>query len=248
MKNKIIVASVFVLMSFINPSPKITIWMIGDSTMSIKEIKAYPETGWGMPFAYFFDSSVNIENKAKNGRSTRSFFAEKLWEPVAANMKAGDYLFIQFGHNDEVKTKATYTTPKDYIKYLKLYIETARTKKATPVLITPVSRRDFDSAGNVKQTHPQYSDMVRNVAKEEQVILIDLDEKSRVLYKKMGDENSKLLFMHLDSLEHPNYPVGRKDNTHFNELGARKVAELVLDEIRKQLPELASHLVVRTVK
>ncbi len=245
---KIIAVFSISLMSFINPASKITIWMIGDSTMAIKETKTYPETGWGMPFVYFFDSSVTIENRSKNGRSTRSFIEEKLWQPVNENMKEGDYLFIQFGHNDEVITKKTYTAPDDFKKYLELYVQSAKAKKVIPVLITPVSRRNFDSAGNVKQTHPLYSDMVRTVAKEQQVILIDLDEKSRALYQQFGDKNSKLLFMQLDSLEHPNYPAGRNDNTHFNELGARKIAELVLAEIKKQIPDLSNRIVVRAVK
>lgn len=248
MKNKILSLSIIACLAFVNPSPKIIIWMIGDNTMAIKETKAYPETGWGMPFVYFFDSTVAVDNRAKNGRSTRSFFEEKLWQPVADNMKEGDYLFIQFGHNDEVPTKKTYTNPEEFQQYLKLYIQTARDKKAIPVLITPVSRREFDSTGNVKQTHPLYSDLVRKVAKEQNVILIDLDEKSRAFYRKMGDENSKLLFMHLDSLEHPNYPAARKDNTHFNELGARKIAEIVLADIRKQIPDLSKKIIVRTAK
>src|SRR5260221_11487465 len=96
---------------FILPDKKkIKIFMAGDSTMANKEIKAYPETGWGMPFRYFFDSTVEVDNRAKNGRSTKSFFAEGLWQPVVDNLQEGDYVFIQFGHNDEVKTKKTYTT------------------------------------------------------------------------------------------------------------------------------------------
>ena len=237
------------LMAFVDQPKKITIWMIGDSTMAIKETKAYPETGWGMPFVYFWDSSVSIENRAKNGRSTRSFIEEKLWLPVNENMKEGDFLFIQFGHNDESKEKVErYTSPEDFKKNLEIYVQSARDKKVTPVLITPVSRRNFDNVGNIKQTHLLYSDVVRQLAKEQHIILIDLDEKSRTLYQQFGDEYSKLLFMHLDSLEHPNYPAGRKDNTHFNELGARKIAELVLEEIKKQIPDLANRIVIRPAK
>src|SRR6187431_2989681 len=91
---------------------KIKIFMAGDSTMSIKETKAYPETGWGMPFGYFFDSTVSIVNKAKNGRSTRTFISEGLWQSIISNVKDGDYVIIQFGHNDESKEKTDrYTTP-----------------------------------------------------------------------------------------------------------------------------------------
>ncbi|HRI79495.1 MAG TPA: rhamnogalacturonan acetylesterase, partial [Cyclobacteriaceae bacterium] len=96
-------------------SKKICVYLIGDSTMANKETKAYPETGWGMPFTYFFDSSVVVDNRAKNGRSTRTFLSEKLWESVISNLKPGDYVFIQFGHNDEVKEKTDrYTTPEEY--------------------------------------------------------------------------------------------------------------------------------------
>ena len=246
---KIMLVFMVGLMAFVDQPKKITIWMIGDSTMAIKETKAYPETGWGMPFVYFWDSSVSIENRAKNGRSTRSFIEEKLWLPVNENMKEGDFLFIQFGHNDESKEKVErYTSPEDFKKNLEIYVQSARDKKVTPVLITPVSRRNFDNVGNIKQTHLLYSDVVRQLAKEQHIILIDLDEKSRTLYQQFGDEHSKLLFMHLDSLEHPNYPAGRKDNTHFNELGARKIAELVLEEIKKQIPDLANRIVIRPAK
>lgn len=249
LKKGLQVAYCCLLFAFIVPDNKITIWMIGDSTMSVKEIKAYPETGWGMPFAYFFDSTVHIENRAKNGRSTKTFISEKLWQPVAENMKQGDYLFIQFGHNDEAKEKLDrYTTPEEYKNNLKLFIQAAKNKKAIPVLLTPVSRRYFDDAGNIKQTHEIYSPLVREIAKEENVLWIDLDELSRKFYQQWGDERSKLLFMHLDSLEHPNYPNGRKDNTHFSELGARKIAEIVLTEIKKQIPDLSNRVVRSTIK
>ena len=90
--------------SFLHVKP-ITLYMIGDSTMSIKARKAYPETGWGMPFAGFFDSTVKVDNRAKNGRSSRTFISENLWQPVFENLQEGDYVFIQFGHNDESKEK-----------------------------------------------------------------------------------------------------------------------------------------------
>src|SRR5690349_16962112 len=96
--------SVLFLMSFVMLKDEpIKVYLVGDSTMSEKETKAYPETGWGMPFVYFFDSTVVIENHAKNGRSTRTFISENRWQPVADKLKAGDYVFIQFGHNDESK-------------------------------------------------------------------------------------------------------------------------------------------------
>jgi lysophospholipase L1-like esterase len=236
-------------MAFAMPDKKkITIWMCGDSTMSIKEKKAYPETGWGMPFACFWDSTVAIENLAKNGRSTSSFRNEGLWQTVLDKATEGDYVFIQFGHNDEVPTKKTYTTETEFKNNLKQYVSEARSKKATPILLTPMARRKFDASGKIEGTHDVYSQIVRNVAKEDKVVLFDMDKITQQLYQQFGAENSKLLFMQLKPSEHPNYPDGRDDNTHFNELGARLIAQLVLTEIRSQIPDLADRIVKPVVK
>ena len=237
------------LMAFAMPEKKkITIWMCGDSTMSIKEKKAYPETGWGMPFVYFWDSTITIENLAKNGRSTSSFRNEGLWQIVLDKATEGDYVFIQFGHNDEVSTKKTYTTETEFKNNLKRYVAEARGKKATPILLTPMARRKFDANGKIEGTHEVYSQIVRDVAKEEKVVLFDMDKITQQLYQQFGVENSKLLFMQLKPNEHPNYPEGRDDNTHFNELGARLIAQLVLTEIRSQVPDLADRIVKPVVK
>src|SRR4051812_40368924 len=114
------------LMSFIRPPAHITVYLAGDSTMADKAVKAYPETGWGMPFHAFFDSTVTVKNIAKNGRSTKSFIAEGLWSSIADNLKTGDYVLIQFGHNDEVPTKATYTPEADYKANLVRFIADTR--------------------------------------------------------------------------------------------------------------------------
>src|SRR5687768_3285277 len=135
---KLLLPSMLLLMAFVVPEKKkITIWLCGDSTMSIKEKKAYPETGWGMPFAYFWDSTVVVENLAKNGRSTGSFRNEGLWKKVFDSAVEGDYVFIQFGHNDEVSTKKTYTTETEFRNNLKQYVSETRSKKAIPILLTP---------------------------------------------------------------------------------------------------------------
>lgn len=224
------------------PKKKIKVWLIGDSTMSIKDTKAYPETGWGMPFVYFFDSSVVVDNRAKNGRSTKSFIEEGLWQPVVNNLTEGDYVFIQFGHNDEVPTKKTYTTEEQFKTNLFRYVAETRAKKGLPVLITPVARRKFDSTGHLISTHEVYSQLVRDVAKQLNVPLIDLDKKSQALLHQLGVENSKFLFNYLHPGEHPNYPDGKIDDTHFNELGARMVAQIVLSEIKDLKLELADRI------
>ena len=241
MKKLCLVGLVF-LMAFALPPNKITVWLIGDSTMANKEVKAYPETGWGMPFNYFFDSTVVVDNRAKNGRSTQSFIDEKLWQPVVDNLNESDYVLIQFGHNDEVPTKKTYTTEEQFKNNLIRYVNETRAKRAIPVLITPVARRRFDSTGHIVGTHEVYSEIVRSVAKRLNVPLIDLDKKSQALLRQFGPETSKLLYNHLQPGEHPNYPDGKVDDTHFNELGARKMAALVLEGMREQKLDLTKHV------
>jgi lysophospholipase L1-like esterase len=237
------------LLAFAPVAPgKIKVYLIGDSTMSIKQVKAYPETGWGMPFAAFFDETVTVDNRAQNGRSTKTFLAENRWQPVVRELHEGDYVFIQFGHNDEVPTKGSYTPEADFTANLKRFISETRSHKGQPVLLTPVARRKFDTAGKIEETHAAYAELVRGVARETATPLIDLDVRSQALLQEFGPENSKLLFNHLAPGEHPNYPDGREDNTHFSELGARRMAELVLADIRALKLGLADRIVQGTVK
>jgi lysophospholipase L1-like esterase len=223
---------------------KLRIFLAGDSTCSIKEQKYYPETGWGMPFVYFWNNDVVVVNKAKNGRSTRTCISEGIWSSIMNEIQPGDYVFIQFGHNDEVPTKVnTYTTPDQFKANLEKFVTETRSKMGNPVLLTPVSRRSFDSLGLAQQTHPEYSPYVIEISKKLNVPLIDLDAKSRALYQQMGVEDSKLLFMQLTPGEHPNYPNGKVDNTHFNELGARLIAQLVLQEMKNLKLGICDYLI-----
>jgi len=234
------------LMSLAPDQKKIKIFLAGDSTMSIKAEKNFPETGWGMPFIHFWNENLMVVNKAKNGRSTKTFLSEGLWKQIMDEATAGDYVFIQFGHNDEVKSKVnSYTTPEEFTSNLRKYIGDAREKKMIPVLMTPVARRKFDAAGKIEQTHQEYSALVLKVAAEEKLLFIDLDAQSMQLYQQFGVENSKLLFCQLKPGEHPNYPDGKDDNTHFNELGARLIAQLVLKEIRTTIPDLLTYITTK---
>ncbi len=211
-------------------SPRI--FLIGDSTCADKTIEEYPETGWGTPFASFFDSAF-VENHAKNGRSTKSFIEEERWEKVMEQLNPGDYVFIQFGHNDEVPSKVgRYTTPNEFQSNLRKFINGSKSKGAKPVLLTPVTRRSYE-AGKLKNTHEAYAKLIREVATQEQIPLIDMTQKSMSLLKDLGEDKSTLLYLHLTPGQHPNYPEGQADNTHFNELGARIMAELVLEGIRE---------------
>ena len=219
--------------------------MIGDSTMCIQPRDRSPITGWGTPFEDFFDSTVVIMNKARGGRSTRTFMSEGRWQNVYDSLDEGDYVLIQFGHNDEAKEpqyKDRYTPVTDYKANLVKFILESRSKKTVPILITPVTRMIFDSVGNIKETHKEYSAAVWELGKQYNVPVIDLDARSRELVQQFGPKYAQVLYMQLDSLENPHYPSGRKDNTHFNEYGARRMAELVLAEIRNLKLELAERI------
>lgn len=231
------------LFGFTLPADHFTVFMAGDSTMSIKQVKAYPETGWGMPFANYFDSGVTIDNRARNGRSTKTFISDGLWDSIIKDLKPNDYVFIEFGHNDEVDTKASYTKEDDYRANLVRFVTDVKNRQGIPILFTPVTRRNFDSTGHIKETHLAYSKIVRQVAAEQKVMLVDLDELTRSFFDKYGPDHSILFFNNLEPGENPNYPEGRKDNTHYNELGARKVAEIVLQALKDLKIPLAEHIV-----
>lgn len=236
-----LIFSLFIIGMVYEPEP-VTLYLVGDSTMSEKEVEAYPETGWGMPFQYYFDGEVAIKNHARNGRSTRTFLEEDHWEPILTNLKKGDYVFIQFGHNDEVQSKEQSTTPEEFQANLAKYVTETESRGGQPVLLTPITRRHFDEDGQLIDTHRQYSELMRDVARELEVPLIDMDQRSQKLLKALGPEKSAFLYLHLEAGQNLNYPDGVEDNTHFSELGARMMAELALKGIRDLNLDLASHI------
>ncbi|MEQ8239874.1 MAG: rhamnogalacturonan acetylesterase [Cyclobacteriaceae bacterium] len=220
-----------------------TVYLIGDSTCADKTADAFPEMGWGTPFKTFFDASVTIENRAKNGRSTKTFMKEGLWKDVLKTLKKDDYVFIQFGHNDEVPSKiGRYTTPEEFRANLLKYIADSMKKGAKPILMTPVSRRSFEN-GKLKDTHQEYAQITREVAIEKNIPIIDMTARSMELLEEWGVEKSQLLYHHLAKGEHPNFPNGKEDNTHFNELGARKMAQLALDGMEELKLDLVNNIV-----
>lgn len=234
-----------VMMSFkIFPAePLITVYMAGDSTMSIKHVKDYPETGWGMPFSYFFDSGVKVDNRAENGRSTKTFISEGRWQRINNELKSGDYVIIQFGHNDQSTRKGErYTPPKAFQANLIRFINNVKAKKAEPILMTPIARRHFNKDGIIKDTHLIYADLVREVATQTNVTFIDMTKVTQEYFQHLGDKSSALRFMHIKPNLHPNYPNGVRDNTHLNQLGAREVAQLVLTELKKIKHPLSQRL------
>ena len=239
----IILLSIFAVTASAQKTP-VTIFMAGDSTMAIKQPDKRPETGWGeMLGQYFKDGTVKIDNRAMNGRSTKTFISEGRWQSIGDALQKGDYVFIQFGHNDESKEKGErYTPPADYRNNLIRFITDVKAKGGNPVLLTPVMRRKFDSSGNFVDTHGEYPDIVRIVAKEQKVPLIDMHRDSEVVIKSYGIEGSRKLFLQLKPGENSNYPNGIEDNTHFNPLGADEIAKLAVKGIKDNKIGLKKYL------
>lgn len=227
-------------------SVKFTIHTIGDSTMADKDISnGNPERGWGMVLENFFDDSVRVINYAKNGRSTRSFVDQGLWDVVKANMRAGDYLFIQFAHNDQKVGKAgTYAEAwTDYQDYLRMFIRTAREIGATPVLCTSVARRHFKNNILDTETLGEYPEAMKAVAKETGTVLLDMESATIEWLSKAGDLASRPYFMWVEPGTCAAMPAGKQDNTHSNARGARRNCDIACGMIKAQIPELAKHLV-----
>ncbi len=218
-------------------SSSFTVHLMGDSTMAEKDLpKAGEERGWGMMLPNFLDKDVQVVNYAQNGRSTKSFIDLGLWDQVKANLKAGDYVFIQFGHNDAKESDPARYAPAwgAYQENLRLFVETALEKGAHPVLLTPVARRWFKDGVLDRNCHTDYPEAMKQVAGEYGVPLLDITTASLDWLEGLGDEASKPYFM---------ISTGKDDNTHTVACGARKVTEMVCEKIRTQLPELAAHLV-----
>lgn len=222
----------------------VTVHLAGDSTMAEKLPEKRPETGWGeMLQKHFRADRVRVMNHAKNGRSTRLFIEQGLWRGLLDSLKAGDYVFIQFGHNDGAKDKPDrYTPPEDYRANLARFVKEARERGATPVLFTPVMRRKFTKEGVFVDQHGVYPGIVREVAAGLRVPLVDMHRMSERLLVGYGPEGSRKLFLQLKAGESPNYPNGVEDNTHFNPLGAELMAGLAVEGIREQKLGLAKYL------
>lgn len=225
-------------------SHPITVFMIGDSTMANKTPDRAPETGWGQAFAQFFNENAVVDNHAKNGRSSKSFIGEGLWDEVYQKIQPGDYVFIQFGHNDQkINSPDRYTNPySGYRANLERFVNETRAKGATPILLSSIVRRKFNENGTLEDTHGAYPFIARTVAKEMNVTFIDLQLMTENLVNEMGPKDSEKLYLILQAGESPNYKDGVADNTHLCTFGATKIASMVADELKKQNHPLAKYL------
>ncbi|MEL7589146.1 MAG: rhamnogalacturonan acetylesterase [Prolixibacteraceae bacterium] len=222
----------------------ITIFMIGDSTMANKVPERSPETGWGQVFGQFFTDKVKVDNHAFNGRSSKSFIDEGRWDKVNQQLKPGDYVFIQFGHNDQNASRPErYTNPySSYRANLERYVTETRLKGAVPIILSSIVRRKFNEKGTLEDTHGAYPFVARICAKEMGAGFIDLQLLTEKLITLLGPIDSEKLFLILQPGESENYPHGITDNTHLSVLGAERVASLVADELRHQNNPLSEYL------
>lgn len=227
----------------------VTIHMVGDSTMADREDTTItPERGWGQLFPTFLSENVIVRNYAKNGRSTRSFIEEGRWDEALANVQRGDFVLIQFGHNDTKKTDATrYTTIEQYQANLTKMIDDVKKKKATPILLTPIARRYFSKeTGELVNRHGGYVNAARRVAKAEKITLIDLNTLTSQWLTREGDSASVKYFCHIPKGIYAKYPDGKIDNTHLSLQGALQVAKMAAQDIQRQRIKNLSNNIILT--
>ena len=208
-----------------------TVYLAGDSTVT--DQTAPPGASWGQMLPRFFGPDVAIANHAESGETLKSFLAELRLDKILETLRAGDWLLIQFGHNDQkAQWPQTYVeAATTYRAYLRVYIAEARRRGATPILITAPERRHFDANGHIIDSHGEYPSAVRAVAREESVALIDLHAMSKTFYEALGPERAPLAFND-----------GGRDLTHHSEYGAYELARMIVAGLRAAGPQLTANL------
>ncbi|HPR32776.1 MAG TPA: T9SS type A sorting domain-containing protein [Prolixibacteraceae bacterium] len=235
-KNKVFVLffSVILSTSTANPS-KPTIYVIGDSTASEYDSDQYPRTGWAQVLQPFINSdSITVSDKAASGRSSKSYYEEKgKWDVVSQLLKSGDYLFIQFAHNDE-KTDSRHTDPETTFKdYLNMYINGAKEKGAYPVLLSSIPRNNWSGSG-IQQAHKPYTKAMKEVADSAKVPFIDMEAGTMAYLNKKGKAyTTDSVFNNLKAGIWPNYINGNSDGTHLQEKGAFELCSLFMVDLQK---------------
>lgn len=214
---------------------KTTIYTIGDSTMANKkDPDKNPEHGWAQVLQPFFKDNFVVENKAVNGRSTKSFINENRWDSIYKKLKKGDYVLIEFGHNDEkIEDSTRYTNPHTSYRYnLIKFINESRKKGAIPILLTSIARRNFNEKGVLVPTHGDYPLETRLTAQEYELPFIDLEYYTEQLEQSYGPEKSKQLHLHFKAGENTYYDKDKADDTHLSLKGASAIAQIVVNQIK----------------
>jgi lysophospholipase L1-like esterase len=209
------------------------LFLIGGSTMA-----TFPDTrpvvGWGQMLPQFFKDPAQVDNRAKSGRSSKSFIDQGLWEKVRADLRPGDYLIMCFGTNDSASDPQRRTDPRgSFRENLERFIRETRAAGATPIVATSVARRQWDDQGRFVEPPSEYVVVTREVAARERAPLLELRGATVALERNLGVEGSIALHLHLPPGAHPEHPPGVKDNTHYNAHGALEVARLAVQEIRR---------------
>jgi lysophospholipase L1-like esterase len=219
----------------------ITVFLAGDSTVTDQQLVPY--AAWGQMLPAFFGPTVAIANHAESGESARSWVGERRQDKLVSMLKAGDFVLIQFGHNDQKAGPAHLTEPGGYQDLLRRFVAEARAKGAHPVLVTSMERRNFDAAGkHIVPSLEGYPQANRDLGKELDVPVIDLNARSIPLYEALGPEEAKHAFVHFPAGTFPGQAAAMADDTHFTEYGAYELAKCVVEEIRTRVPALAAHL------
>lgn len=214
---------------------KTTLYCIGDSTMANKkDPDKNPEHGWAQVLQPFFKDNIVVENKAVNGRSTKSFLNENRWDSIYKKLKKGDYVMIEFGHNDgKTEDPIRYTNPHTSYRYnLIRFVKETREKGAFPILLTSIARRNFNDKGVLIPTHGDYPLETRLVAQEYKVPFIDLEYYTELLEQSYGAEKSKQLHLHFKAGENSYYKEDKIDDTHLSLEGATEIAQIVVNQIK----------------
>ena len=232
MKKYILLTFLITTFSF---AQKTSVYCIGDSTMANKkDPEKNPEHGWAQVLQPFFKDNIVVINKAVNGRSTKSFINEKRWDSIYKKLKKGDYVLIEFGHNDEkIEDSTRYTNPHTSYRYnLIRFVQESREKGAVPILLTSIARRNFNDKGVLVPTHGDYPLEARLVAQEYKVPFIDLEYYTELLEQSYGPEKSKQLHLHYKAGDNPYYDKDKADDTHLSLKGAAAIAQIVINQIK----------------
>lgn len=224
---------IILICSFKSSDKEITIFIAGDSTaQTYSEEKDGLIKGWGQMLPLFLSGDVKVVNHAMGGRSTKTFIGEGRWDKLLSEVKNGDYVFIQFGHNDASTRPERHASYDDYRENLVKMIEDVRAKNANPVLLTSIVMRTFKDGSLIDDRLKGYPVITRRVAKEYGVPMIDLNLKTRDFVTMLGDEASKPYYRWVNPGEDPTKPEGLKDDTHLMEKGARQVAYFVAEGLK----------------
>ncbi len=223
---------------------KIHVYLIGDSTMADKPgtPAENPERGWGQLLPEFFTEAVQVHNHAVNGRSSKSFIEEGRWDKVLAELSAGDYVFIQFGHNDQKdQDPSRYTNPwSSYRRNLERFVRETRARGAFPVLLSSIVRRKFNETGTLVDTHGPYPFVSHSVAQQMEVPFIDMQGMTEDYVRTLGEEKSKEIYLWIAPGAYATLPDGKQDNTHLSLKGSKEYARMVCEDLRQQnLPLVA---------